>query len=267
MADQPLDVRQNTFGMEFVLIPSGTFIMGDLEGDDDEGPLREVTLTRPFWLGRHEVTQAQFAAVTGRNPSIYIGAENPVDSVSWDDAMDFIARLNAREGTRRYRLPTEAEWEYAARGGKRTRYFFGDDPARLGLYDWILSNSGGVTHPVGIKDPGPYGLYDIHGNVGEWTADWYGYHHYAEERRVVDPQGPPAGTQRVVRGGARHDVPYNARPADRLGNEPDWVPEQIRGSYGFRVAYFPDPVKKRLYQGRASGKDTGRDEGLGSSVR
>jgi formylglycine-generating enzyme required for sulfatase activity len=248
-ADQPLSVAVNSIGMEFVLIPAGTFIMGDLEGEDDESPLREVTLSRDFWLGRFEVTQRQFEAVIGRNPSQFRGPDNPVDSVSWDDAMEFVARLNAREGTRKYRLPTEAEWERAARGGRRTRYFFGDDPALLGRYDWILSNSGGTTHPVGRKDPGPYGLYDVHGNVAEWTADRYGYSHYAERRRVADPLGPEGGADRVVRGGSRHDGPFHARPSDRLGSPPDEVPESIRGSYGFRVAYFPERIRKRLYPG------------------
>jgi formylglycine-generating enzyme required for sulfatase activity len=246
-------IAVNTLGMEFVLVPAGVFVMGDLEGEDDEAPLREVTLTRDFRLGRHEVTQRQFELVTGRNPSVFPGPDNPVDSVSWEDAREFVSLLNAREGTRKYRLPTEAEWEHAARGGTRSRFFFGDDTSLLGRYDWVRSNSGGVTHPVGTKDPGPYGLFDMHGNVGEWVEDRYGYHHYAEARRVEDPTGPASGTERVVRGGSRHDDPFHARPADRLGSDPAEVPEEIRGSYGFRVAYFPEPVKKSLF-GRGKGR-------------
>jgi formylglycine-generating enzyme required for sulfatase activity len=238
----------NTLGMEFVLVPAGVFIMGDLDGEDDEAPLREVTITRDFRLGRHEVTQRQFELLTGRNPSVFRGPDNPVDSVSWEDARDFVERLNRREGTRKYRLPTEAEWERAARGGGRSVYFFGDGPELLGRHGWVRSNSGGVTHPVGMKDPGPYGLYDMYGNVGEWVEDWYGRYHYGEARRVADPAGPPGGTERVVRGGSRHDDAFHARPADRLGSDPSELPESIRGSYGFRVAYFPEPVKKSLFR-------------------
>jgi formylglycine-generating enzyme required for sulfatase activity len=235
--------------MEFALIPAGTFVMGDLEGEGDEAPLREVTITRDYRLGRHEVTQSQFEFVTGRNPSLFEGPDNPVDSVSWEDANDFIARLNAIEGTAKYRLPTEAEWERAARGGRNTAFFFGDDPSELASYDWVLSNSGGTTHPAGTRGEGPYGLYDVYGNVGEWTADRYGYSYYAESRRVADPLGPPVGAERSVRGGSRHDYPFHARAADRLGADPSAVPEEIRGSFGFRVAYFPEKVKKTLYSG------------------
>jgi formylglycine-generating enzyme required for sulfatase activity len=251
-AGPPPATAVNSIGMEFTLIPAGVFIMGDLEGEDDEAPLREVTLTRPFYLGRREVTQRQFELVTGRNPSLFRGPDNPADSVTYEDAQEFLRLLNAREGTSKYRLPTEAEWERAARGGARTRYFFGDDGSLLGRYDWLLFNSGGVTHAVGTKDPGPYGLFDIHGNVAEWVSDWYAYSYYAEARRVADPQGPPRGTERAVRGGSRHDEPFHARPADRLGTPPDYVPEDIRGSYGFRAAYFPQKVKKRLYPARES---------------
>jgi formylglycine-generating enzyme required for sulfatase activity len=235
--------------MEFVLVPAGSFIMGDLEGEDDEAPLREVTISRPFRLGRHEVTQGQFEAVTGRNPSLFRGPDRPVDSVTHEDALEFLRLLNAREGGGRYRLPTEAEWEFAARGGTRTRYFFGDDPSPLESYDWVGGNSGGETHPVGVKAPGPFGLHDVLGNVGEWVADWYGYSHYAEARRVTDPQGPARGTERVVRGGSKHDVPFHCRPADRLATDPGRLPRGISSSYGFRVAYSPERVTKRLYAG------------------
>jgi formylglycine-generating enzyme required for sulfatase activity len=238
--------------MEFALIPAGTFVMGDLGGEDDETPVHTVTLTRPFRLGLREVTQRQFELVTGRNPSQFRGPDNPVDSVSWEDAADFLDRLNALERTRKYRLPTEAEWERAARGGKGTRWFFGNDPGRLKRYDWVLSNSGGTTHPVGAKEPGPFGLFDVHGNVGEWVADWYGRSYYSDPRADLDPEGPAYGTLKALRGGSRHDRPFNARPADRLGEPPDSVPEDIRGSFGFRVAYFPEPVKKTLHPGRQS---------------
>ena len=145
------------------------------------------------------MTQGQWQAVMGSNPSQFTGDPNrPVENVSWDDVQEFIRRLNAREGGATYRLPTEAEWEYAARAGTTTRWSFGDDASQLGRYAWHDGNAGGQTHPVGQLQPNPWGLYDMHGNVWEWVQDWYGK--YASGT-AVDPAGPSSGSYHVFRGG------------------------------------------------------------------
>ena len=167
-------IYTNSIGMEFMLIPAGTFMMGSEKGYADEKPQHRVTISRPFYLGKYEVTQAQWEAVMGNNPSRFDGRNNPVEQVSWEDVRVFIARLNAHEGHTRYRLPTEAEWEYAARAGSTSAYSFGDDAARLGQYAWYGDNSGKTTHPVGQKLPNAWGLHDMHGNVWEWVQGWYG---------------------------------------------------------------------------------------------
>ncbi len=179
LAQLPREVR-NSIGMEFVLIEAGTFQMGSPAGergwDDDEGPVHEVTISQPFYLGKYEVTQGEWQAVMGSNPSRFsnCGRTCPVENVSWDDAQKFIGALNRREGMETYRLPTEAEWEYAVRAGTRTAYHFGNAAGELYLYAWYGDT--GVffpegTHPVGQKQPNAWGLYDMHGNVREWTAD------------------------------------------------------------------------------------------------
>jgi len=168
----------NTIGMEFVLIPAGEFVMGsplDEEGrDSDEGPVHHVTIKNPFYMGIYEVTQKQWREIMGDNPSYFTGYDNlPVEQVSWDDVQEFIKKLNEKEGTNKYRLPSEAEWEYAARAGTTTRYSFGDLESKLGDYAWYGDNSGGKTHPVGQKKPNSWGLYDMHGNVWEWVQDCF----------------------------------------------------------------------------------------------
>jgi formylglycine-generating enzyme required for sulfatase activity len=159
----------NSIGMEFVLIPSGSFMMGAdknfEDASDDETPRHRVTISQPFYLGKYEVTQGEWAEVMGSNLSRFKGRSNPVENVSWDDAIEFIRRLNQKEGHCRYRLPAEAEWEYAARAGSASTYSFGDDAGQLGRYAWYGGNSGDSTHPVGQKEPNAWGLYDIHGNV------------------------------------------------------------------------------------------------------
>jgi formylglycine-generating enzyme required for sulfatase activity len=159
-------------GMEFALIPTGEFQMR-LDDDGPERPARKVHISQPFYLGKYPVTQAQWAAVMGNNPSEFKGDPNrPVEKVSWEEVQQFIRDLNAREGNERYRLPTEAEWEYACRAGSTTAYCFGDDEGRLGEYAWYIKNAGGQTHPVGKLEPNAWGLYDMHGNVWEWVQDW-----------------------------------------------------------------------------------------------
>jgi len=195
----PLRRRQqvNSIGMQFKLIAAGKFIMG--EGDQ----AHEVTQTKPFKIGVHEVTQAQYEQVMGVNPSKFKGANNPVETVTWDDAVDFCRKLSElpaeKEAGHVYRLPTEAEWEYACRAGTTTNFGFGDDDSNLDDYAWFRENSAEKTHPVGGKKPNAWGLYGMHGNVGEWCQDWK--EDYPEDA-VTDPTGPASGLYRVIRGGS-----------------------------------------------------------------
>ena len=200
---QPKTLR-NSIGMDFVLIRAGTFQMGanDSSVYDSEKPVHTVRITQPFYLGKYEVTQGQWQTVMGNNPSQFTGDPNrPVENVSWDDAQEFIRRLNGREGGVMYRLPTEAEWEYAARAGTTTQWSFGDEVRQLDRYAWCYCYdiAGKQTHPVGQMQPNPWGLYDMHGNVWEWVQDWYGS--YASGT-AVDPAGPSWGWDRVRRGGS-----------------------------------------------------------------
>lgn len=194
--------------MEFVRIEAGTFAMGapasysDLLGLPNEHPQHEVTLSRGFYLGKYEVTQAQWEAVMGNNPSFYTGPNHPVEKVSWEDAQVFIHTLNAAAGDSLYRLPTEAEWEYAARAGTQTLWSFGDDVSQFEDYGWWEGNTNREsTKDVGMQLANPWGLYDIHGNVWEWVQDWYGADYYASSSST-DPPGPASGTSRVLRGGS-----------------------------------------------------------------
>jgi len=218
--------------MEFKLIPAGTFIMGDARVDKDWTP-HEVILTTSFKMGVHEVTQAQYEQVMGVNPSEFKGADNPVEKVSWDDAVEFCRRLSDLPAEKAagnvYRLPTEAEWEYACRAGMTTKYSFGDDESDLGDYAWYGDNSDGNTHPVGGKKPNAWGLYDMHGNVWEWCQDWYWDY---PSGSVTDPRGP-RGSNRVVRGGSWGFTAEGCRSADRYG----LGPSDRNG--GFRVSLSP----------------------------
>jgi formylglycine-generating enzyme required for sulfatase activity len=194
--------------MEFIRLRAGTFLMGSPEnvGGDDESPQRPVKLTRDFYLGKFEVTQAQWEKVMRVNPSRFRGGDRPVETVSWHDCQVFLARLATLTG-RRFALPTEAQWEFACRAGAATRWSFGDEESQLGDYAWSGANSGGQTHPVGTRRPNPAGLYDMHGNVGEWTADGYEKHAYARGPAVDPGQPPSAEHSPVWRGGAWGDNP------------------------------------------------------------
>jgi len=212
-----LDLGNNAT-MKLVLIPAGKFIMGE------EKDLHEVTLSKPLYMGVTEVTQAQYQAIMGTNPSKFKGETNPVETVSWNDATEFCKKLS--EKTRRaVRLPTEAEWEYACRAGSRTRFCFGDAEQGLGDYAAIRDQK---THPVGQKKPNAWGLYDMHGNVWEWCADWYGDY---PKGAATDPQGAASGSQRVLRGGSWNSDPGDCRAAlrDRL------YPGNRYYDFGFRV--------------------------------
>lgn len=213
MPPRPKTFR-NTIGMEFVLIAAGTLKMGSNDGSADERPVHIARISRPFYLGKHEVTQAQWQAVMQNNPSRFSGHPDlPVEQVSWQDAQAFIRKLNAREGTMTYRLPTEAEWEFAARAGSRTTYSFGDDPSRLGEYAWHRNNAENKTQPVGQLAPNAWGVYDMQGNVREWVQDWYSKRYPAET--LTDPQGPLSGASRVNRGCAWTNRPRFCRSAQR----------------------------------------------------
>jgi formylglycine-generating enzyme required for sulfatase activity len=225
--------------MKLVFIRPGKFMMGSADGEplpdekaqpgkrNNEAPVHEVTLSSPFFMGATHVTQAQYEAVMGANPSVHKDPPCPVDSVSWDDSVAFTKKLAEKVG-RPVRLPTEAEWEYACRAGTVTRYSFGDDADKLGDYGWYARNSGGVTHPVAQKKPNAWGLYDMHGNVWQWCSDFRGP--YAKDPQT-DPIGPASGpgpgemgdngnlfpqdSDHVYRGGSCHDQPEHCRAAMR----------------------------------------------------
>lgn len=213
--------------LELVLIHAGSFQMGSNQNDYDESPAHRVTLSRPYYLGKYEITQEQWEKVMGENPSHFKGANLPVENVSWEDCQRFVAALQKKTG-RRFALPTEAQWEYACRAGTTTSYSFGDDESQLENYAWFASNSELKTHPVGRKKPNPWGLYDMHGNVFEWCADWYVESYPKED--VVDPVGPTTGDRRAIRGGAWLYVSDNLRSADRGFSPPEYRVDE----YGLR---------------------------------
>jgi formylglycine-generating enzyme required for sulfatase activity len=245
---KPQKVITNSIGMNFVLIPSGTFTMGSQLSPEevvrryrgkvkffkDEQPPHPVEITKPFYLQTTEVSQGQWKSVIGDNPSGFkdCGDDCPVEDVSWNDAQKFINKLNQMEGTKKYRLPTEAEWEYACRAGTETSYSFGNDVKKLGEYAWYTENSKDQTHPVGKKKPNAWGLYDMHGNVGEWVQDWYGDYSF---KSVADPEGPDNGMYRVFRGGSCYSWAWGLRSAHRGRRGPDG---RYGPFFGFRVARY-----------------------------
>jgi|GEM_PF-1151524 len=202
-------------GMRFVRIPAGSFQIGSNNGGSDEKPVHGVTLTKAFYLQTTEVTQGQWRAVMGNNPSnIKKGDDYPVEQVSWNDVQAFFQKLNTLDPGKNYRLPTEAEWEYACRAGT-TSERYGD----LDAIAWHRGNAGERTHPVGGKQPNAWGLYDMLGNVWEWCADWYGENYYASSPST-DPRGPSSGPRRVLRGGSWVYNDYFTRSAYRVRNYP-----------------------------------------------
>jgi formylglycine-generating enzyme required for sulfatase activity len=222
--------------MEFILIPAGEFYMGspgtEKDRHDNEGPIHQVRMSRSFYMSKYEVTQDQYLVVTGVNPSDFKEGTRPVENVPWEDAVAFCKRLSDKHAAS-FRLPTEAEWEYACRGGTQTRFSYGDDPdySQLGDYAWYLENSDSTTHSVGSKKPNAFGLYDMHGSVYEWCSDWYAAEQY-RQNPAVDPQGPLSGQLRVCRGGSWYHIAGRCRSADRVTIPPDTQDCRI----GFRVA-------------------------------
>lgn len=237
-----------------VCIPAGSFVMGSPSDERSrlsrEGPQTTVTLTQDFYMGKYQVTQAQWLAVMGSWPgtapsSTYgVGPSHPAYYISWNDAQNFITALNAHisssgQGPATMRLPTEAEWEYAARAGTTTRFYFGDslsvgddceDDGVRSQYMWYCGNSGSQTHPVGQKLPNAFGLYDMHGNVWEWCQDWYTSS--LPGGSVTNPTGPSTGSYRVIRGGGWYNFARLCRSADRHFTTPS---NRSYGHCGFRL--------------------------------
>ena len=204
--------------MEMVWCPPGTFTMGNLDGRYDEKPPHQVTLTKGFWMGKTEVTQAQWKSVMGYNPSRFQGDELPVETVSWNIVQLFCTKAGLE-------LPTEAQWEYACRAGSTGPYA---GTGKLDEMGWYGDNSGGEAHPVGTKLPNAWGLYDMHGSVWEWCADWYGDY---PNGAVTDPQGSSSGSNRVLRGGGWN---YHASYCTSSYRN-DCVPSYANHGIGFRL--------------------------------
>jgi formylglycine-generating enzyme required for sulfatase activity len=255
-SEAPRKTLVNSLGMEFVLLPAGEFFMGSADGPGPERPAHKVILSRPFYMGKYEVTQGQWVDLMGNNPSYFtsdreatdpvqevgnffrrLGGEEikkagkwdpqrPVERVSWNDAQEFIRRLNTKEGHDKYRLPTEAEWEYAARAGSTRQESLADGP--IEQYGWYVQNAGGITHGVGQLKPNAWGLFDLCGNVWEWVQDWWAPYAVGP---VTDPQGPNSGTLKVYRGGAWTHAANTCRPANRMYVAPAYR----HTTHGFRL--------------------------------
>ncbi len=247
-------IRMPIFSAAFIGINPGTFEMGspltEMNRDIDEPP-HPVTLTKGFEIQKTELAQSQWFSIMGNNPShfkkkvdcpdefreinreVSLCPNHPVESVSWNDIQTFIDKLNQRQDGYEYRLPTEAEWEYAARGGTTSTYSFGDDPKDLSHHAWYSENSRMQTHPVATKTPNPWGLYDIHGNVWEWVSDWH-EGRYGNDS-VVNPMGPASGSLRVARGGDWQSPPRRSRSANREA----WDHLHKSNICGFRLVRIP----------------------------
>ena len=230
-----------------ILIPAGQYIMGDNGGEDDEKPTHKVQLAS-FYMDKYEITQKGCKRMMGKNPAKFKDPNNPVERVSWLNAIRYCNMRSLREGLTPcynpstlecnfdadgYRLPTEAEWEYACRAGTKTKYYFSNLANNLGQYAWYKTNANSTTHPVGKKKPNPWGLYDMHGNVWEWCNDYYAEKY--DETDTANPEGPDAGDERVLRGGGFTSTAKSCRSAARF-SEPPGFADVCFGyeAYGFR---------------------------------
>lgn len=242
----------NSIGMKLVKIPAGDFLMGsskstaeiarlfdsNAEYFEDEHPKHRVRISKPFYMTTTEVTQGQWRTVMGTEPwkgkrLVKDGDNYSATYVSWEDAMKFCRKLSQKEG-KKYRLPTEAEWEYACRAGSTTMFSFGEDANHLGDYAWYNKNAFNIdkryVHRVGLKKANAFGLYDMHGNVWEWCSDWYSEDYYGKSP-TADPGGPSYGFSRVLRGGSWYRGAEESRSASRRS----FNPEMGASSYGFRI--------------------------------
>jgi formylglycine-generating enzyme required for sulfatase activity len=231
-ADKRAKEKAEVMNIEMVYVQGGTFTMGCTgeQGNDcypGEGPVHQVTLSN-FYMGKYEVTQAQWKAVMGSNPSNFKGDNLPVEKVSWNDVQEFIRKLNAQTG-KHYRLPTEAEWEYAARGGNKSRKYKYSGSNALESVAWYGDNSGSTTHPVGTKSANELGIYDMSGNVWEWCSDWSGAYPASAQN---NPVGALSGSDRVYRGGSWYIIAGSCRVAIRF----DYSPGNSGSDLGFRLA-------------------------------
>lgn len=248
MAAPAQEIARTRSGVEMAMIPAGTFSMGDPLGAGDEGPSHEVQIS-PFLMDRTEVTQDQFEKTMGYNPSKVENSNHPVDSVRWLEAIEYCNERSVRDGlvpcydlttggcnfaADGYRLPTEAEWEYACRAGTTTRYFSGDNPLGLDPFAWFEKNAVKKSHPVASKKPNAWGLHDMSGSLIEWCNDWYASDAYAAGP-AKDPTGPSRGKERVLRGGSWRMKGEECRSAIRFHDAPA-LPDACfgRDSYGFR---------------------------------
>ena len=230
------DVKEVTIkvkGVDFnvVYVEGGTFLMGATDEmsnpNEDEKPVRQVTLSS-YYIGQTEVTQALWTAVMGSNPSLSVGDDLPVEQVTWNDCQKFIQKLNSLTD-KHFRLPTEAEWEYAARGGKKSRGYQYSGSKNLPDVAWFKTNSVDKTHPVGTKLFNELALYDMSGNVWEWCQDWYGDYSSTSQ---MNPKGPSSGTRRVIRGGSWTAYPRECRSSYRGTDKPDSMYKNL----GLRLA-------------------------------
>ncbi len=231
-------ITVNGVSFEMVYVEGGSFNMGATteqgsEAESDEKPVHSVTLS-DYYIGRCEVTQELWEAVMGSNPSYFKGAQKPVESVSWNDCQEFVSRLNSLTG-RTFRLPTEAEWEYAARGGNKSLHYKYSGSGNIGNVAWYFDNSGSSTHAVGTRTANELGIYDMSGNVREWCSDWYGDYSAGAQ---TNPQGPSSGSRRVLRGGSWFSDAGCCQVSYRSATIPD-----INGSnHGLRLVLVPNEV-------------------------